>query len=59
MYLIDAQWLSLTAAAAGAAWGTWGDSLRLTRLRIGWDKLRLWRLRRRYRVIQGGKRYLN
>jgi membrane associated rhomboid family serine protease len=59
MYLIDGQWLALAAAAAGAAWGTWGDQLRLTRLRIAWDKLRLWRLRRRYRVIQGGKRWLN
>ena len=62
MFLLDGQWLGLAAAAGGAAWGTWGDVLRLTRARIAWDKLRLWRLRRRYRVIPGGrdgKRYLN
>ena len=62
MYLLDKQWLGLAAAASGAAWGTWGDELRITRVRIAWDKLRLWRLRRRYRVIQGGrdgKRWLN
>jgi membrane associated rhomboid family serine protease len=59
MYLLDGQWLGFAAAAGGAAWGFWGDNLRMTRVRIAWDKLRLWRLRRRYRVIQGGKRYLN
>jgi membrane associated rhomboid family serine protease len=62
MYLMDRDWLGLTAAAAGAAWGTWGGELRIGRIRIAWDKFRLWRLRRRYRVISGGrdtKRYLN
>jgi len=61
MFLLDGQWLGFSAAAGGAAWGTWGDHLRLTRLRIAWDKLRLWRLKRRYRVISGGrdKRWMN
>jgi membrane associated rhomboid family serine protease len=61
MLLIDHQWAGFSAAAAGAAWGTWGDELRVTRLRIAWDKLRLWRLKRRYRVISGGrdKRWMN
>jgi membrane associated rhomboid family serine protease len=62
MFLWEGNWLGLVAAAAGAAWGTWGADLRITRLRIAWDKARLWRLRRRYKVISGGrdsKRYLN
>jgi len=62
MYLLNGEWLGFAAAAAGAAWGTWGDDLRLTRVRIAWDKLRLWRLKRRYRVIPGGrdgKRWMN
>jgi membrane associated rhomboid family serine protease len=61
MFLFQHEWLGFSAAAGGAAWGTWGDELRLTRVRIAWDKLRLWRLKRRYRVISGGrdKRWLN
>jgi membrane associated rhomboid family serine protease len=62
MYLWDQNWLGFSAAAAGAAWGTWGADFRITRIRIAWDKLRLWRLRRRYKVISGGrdsKRWMN
>jgi hypothetical protein len=48
--------------AVGAAAG-WGVASRLgERVAGAWDRWRLWRLRRRYKVIPGGrdtKRYLN
>ncbi len=61
-YLLDRSWLALAGGAAAAAWGAWGADLSLPGLRGGWDRFRLWRLRRRYKVIAGGrsgKRYLN
>ena len=61
-YFLDHDWLGMACGLAAAAWGAFGADLSLTRARIAWDKLKLWRLRRRYRVISGGrdgKRWMN
>ena len=62
MFLWDGDWLGFAAAAAGTAWGMWGGVVGFGRARTAYDRFRLWRLRRRYKVISGGrdtKRYLN
>jgi membrane associated rhomboid family serine protease len=62
-YLLDRDWLGFAGAAAGAAFGAYVvHRISLGRIRVLLDRARLWRLRRRYRVISGGrdtKRYLN
>lgn len=61
MYVVDADWLGLVGGAAGAAFGAYGAGS-FGRLIAAFDRVRLWRVRRRYRVLSGGrdtKRYLN
>lgn len=62
MYLLDRDLLGGAGAAAGALVGVLGVRGRgAGSLRVSLDRLRMWRLKRRYRVISGGrdKRYLN
>ncbi len=60
--LLNQDWVMLAGEAAGAAAG-WAVASRVgDRFSTAWDRFRLWRLRRRYKVIPGGrdgKRYLN
>jgi membrane associated rhomboid family serine protease len=61
-YFLDHDWLGLAGGVAAAAWGTWGAGFSLPSVGLWWNKLKLWRMRRRYRVISGGrdtKRWMN
>jgi membrane associated rhomboid family serine protease len=69
-YLMSLDFVGLAAATAAAAFGYRASRpksrqprrLVFGAIRTRWDRFRLWRLRRRYKVIPGGrdsKRYLN
>ncbi len=60
--LLNHDYVGLAGDTAGVAVGWALASGAGTRLGVAWDRLRLWRLRRRYKVIPGGRdtrRYLN
>ena len=60
--LLNREWVSLLGGAAGIAVG-WALVSRVGgRMTTSWERFRLWRLRRRYKVISGGrdtKRFIN
>ncbi|MSP59758.1 MAG: rhomboid family intramembrane serine protease [Myxococcales bacterium] len=60
--LLNQQWIGLAGWLAGAAAGYALATGATERILLAWDRFRLWRLRRRYKVIQGGrdpKRFVN
>jgi membrane associated rhomboid family serine protease len=60
--LYHGEYVSLAGDAAGIAMGWALAAGAASRLVLAWDRFRLWRLRRRYKVISGGRdtrRYLN
>lgn len=60
--LLNREWVMLAGGAVGIAVGWALVSGAGARVTLGLDRLRLWRLRRRYKVISGGrdtKRFIN